>query len=194
RNGGRAQQQQQQRSAPSVAPTSSAATTQGESTVKTIADAVVNQQSQMAIRDQSRCRNLGTRTPKNWDVSPTLRNAGHAQKWTDEDLLAMLPLSLEEGSGAEYCPEKPSTWKFGVQKKPQSSRVEILPNAIIDPVSLHGEQRQTEETIAEIILTQITKKRRGAPVNTNGGERFRGYDDRSRLPAGELQAENWLGE
>ncbi|OQV11543.1 hypothetical protein BV898_14120 [Hypsibius exemplaris] len=32
----------------------------------------------------------------------------HAKKWTDEDLLAMLPLSLEEGSGAEYLVYGPS--------------------------------------------------------------------------------------
>ncbi|OWA50126.1 hypothetical protein BV898_14651 [Hypsibius exemplaris] len=63
-----------------------------------------------------------------------------------------------------------------VQKKPQSSRVEILPNAIIDPVSLHGEQRQTEETIAEIILTQITKTK--GRSGQHNGEKISWYDDR----------------
>ncbi|OQV23406.1 hypothetical protein BV898_02850 [Hypsibius exemplaris] len=82
-------------------------------TVKTIADAVVTQQNQMAIRDQSRCRNLGTRTPKNGMFLRRYKMAGHAQKWTDEDLLAMLPLSLEEGRGAEYWYVRtsiPGTW------------------------------------------------------------------------------------
>ncbi|OWA55198.1 hypothetical protein BV898_19586 [Hypsibius exemplaris] len=100
-NGGRAQQQ---RSAPSVAPTSSAATTQGESQSKQSRTRWLPSKVRWQLGDQSRCRNLGTRTPKK------LGCFSDATKWqdmprnvTDEDLLAMLPLSLEEGSGAEYC-------------------------------------------------------------------------------------------
>ncbi|OWA52685.1 hypothetical protein BV898_17131 [Hypsibius exemplaris] len=81
-NGGRAQQQQQQRSAPSVAPTSSAATTQGGVTVKTIADAVVTQQSQMAIRGPVAMPKFGNKDTE--EIGMFLRRyemAGHAQKW-----------------------------------------------------------------------------------------------------------------
>ncbi|OQV17364.1 hypothetical protein BV898_08469 [Hypsibius exemplaris] len=67
-------------------------TTQGESRSKQSRTRWLPSKVRWQLGDQSRCRNLGTRTPKNWDVLRRYEMAGHAQKWTDEDLLAMLPL------------------------------------------------------------------------------------------------------
>ncbi|OQV17202.1 hypothetical protein BV898_08695 [Hypsibius exemplaris] len=200
--------------------------------------------------------------------------AKHAQKWTDEDLLAMLPLSLEEGSGAEYwyvrtvipgiwaelkdlmvknfrpptfleyqqkalarrvmkdtksiytyfeevmklydvleslgktftdlkkadkltsglhgnlfrdvtmmAPTTPQDFfiksgkaidmEIRVQNKPQSSRVEILPNAIIDPVSLHGEQRRNRGNYRGNHSDPNHQETKGRSGQHNGGERYR---------------------
>ncbi|OWA50358.1 hypothetical protein BV898_14877 [Hypsibius exemplaris] len=279
-NGGRAQQRQQQRFAPPLASTSTAATTQGGVTVKTIADAVVIQQSQMAIRGPVIMPKFGNKGTE--EIGMFLRRfkmAGHAQKWTDEDLLAMLRLSLEEGSGAEYWYVRtviPGTWAelkdlmlknfrpptfleyqqktlarrvmkdtesintyfeevmklydvleslgkaftdlekadkltsglhgnlfrdvtmiapttpqnflnksekainmtIRVQKKPQSSQVEILPNAIIDPVSLHGEQRQNRGNHRGNHFDLNYQETKGRFGQNNGGDRFCVYDDR----------------
>ncbi|OWA54653.1 hypothetical protein BV898_19052 [Hypsibius exemplaris] len=72
-------------------------------TVKTIENAVVTQQNQMAIRRPVEMSKFGNKDTE--EIGMFLRRyemAEHAQKWTDEDLLAMLPFSLEERSGAEY--------------------------------------------------------------------------------------------
>ncbi|OWA54045.1 hypothetical protein BV898_18467 [Hypsibius exemplaris] len=94
-NGGPRAQQQQQRSAPSGT-NLVGATTQGGVTVKTIADAVFTQQSQWQLGDQSRCRNWEQGHRRNWDVSSDATKWQDMPKMDDEDLLAMLPLSLRK--------------------------------------------------------------------------------------------------
>ncbi|OWA53652.1 hypothetical protein BV898_18073 [Hypsibius exemplaris] len=113
-NGGGAQQRQLQRPAPSLASTSTAATTQGESRSRQSQTRWLPSKVRWQLGDQSQCRNSGTRIPKK------LECFSDATKWQDMPkngrmriCWQWLPLSLEEGSGAEYWYVRtviPGTW------------------------------------------------------------------------------------